>query len=114
MKLREFVRIPVQCPVECISKDFFADGLAINLSMGGLAIASNHPPGPGVNIKLRVFLPDDQEPILIKQAIVQWAEASQFGVRVMAMGEFERRRLNQFVLNRINKSSLRWNPVIEL
>lgn len=107
MKLRHFVRVLVQCPVECTGDDFFGEGMAINLSMGGLTIASDQQPRAGMSVKIRVFLPDDEAPVMVKQAIVAWSQAGQFGVKALSMEEHERRRLNQFILNHINKSTYR-------
>ncbi len=107
MKLRHYVRVLVQCPVECMGDDFFAEGMAINLSMGGFTITSDQQPKPGTSIKMRVFLPNDEAPITVRQAIVAWSQPGQFGVKALSMGEPERRRLNEFILKHVNKSSYR-------
>ena len=107
MKLRHFSRVLVQCPVECSGEDFFAEGMTINLSMGGLTITSDQQPRPGLTVKLRIFLPDDDVPVVVKQGIVAWSKGGQFGVKALSLGDLERRRLNQFILNQINKSAYR-------
>lgn len=107
MKLRHFSRVLVQVPVECIGDDFFSEGTTINLSMGGLTITSDQHPSPGMTVKMRIFLPDADEPVVVRQAVVAWSKGGQYGVKALSLGEVERRRLNQFILNQINKSAYR-------
>lgn len=107
MKLRQFVRVLVQCPVECMGDDFFAEGMVINLSMGGLTITCDQQPTPGMSVKMRVFLPDDEVPLTVQQAIVAWSKPGQFGVKALSMGESGKKRLNDFIVKHINKSSYR-------
>ncbi|HJT22054.1 MAG TPA: PilZ domain-containing protein [Nitrospira sp.] len=42
---------------------------------------------------LSVFLPDDHQPLLIKEAIVRWIEASRFGLEFLTIGAAGRERL---------------------
>lgn len=105
MKLRQFLRVLVQCPVECVGDDFFVDGMAINVSMGGLTITSDQQPRPGTSISLRLYLPDGEAPIIVKQAIVQWSQEGQFGVKAMSMQEPDRSRLNDFIVSHVNKTA---------
>ena len=107
MKLRQYVRVTVQCPVECIGDDFFAEGMVINLSIGGLTITCKQQPTPGMSLKLRVSLPDDEAPLVVQHAIVVWSKGGQFGVKALSMGESGQKRLNDFIVNHVNKASYR-------
>lgn len=113
MKIRQYIRVPVECSVTFSGKALVGDGLVIDLSMGGmggLTIHSTHPVEVGMTFSLEVFLPKENTPLKIKQATVQWVQDGKFAVKIEAMDESEEQRLQQFVVAHLNKTSMRMDP----
>lgn len=58
------------------------DGSAVDLSEGGMGIRGNCPVKIGMELTLFVYLPDDEEPLLISEVVVSWTTGSLFGVEL--------------------------------
>ncbi len=108
MELRHVARLAVRCPIAYMSLSartaIVGEGVVINLSRDGVAIESRVPVQPGVELMCRVYLPDRPKPLLIPRATVRWSRAGEFGVTTIRMGDEERRRLDMFVMERVNNA----------
>ncbi len=105
MRVREYLRVAFECPAEFSGDELVAEGRVINLSMGGFAVESDQPVRPGMTLKLRVFLPDDEKPIVIQQATIRWAREGKFGVKTTLIGTEDQERLRKFIVNTVNQPS---------
>ncbi len=104
MKLRQYLRVQVQCPVEFSSGDFTAEGSVIDLSLGGWHITSAQPVTAGMSLSLRVFLPDAEQPLQVKMVTVQWSRDDKFGVKTILLGKDEQKRLERFIVTHVNQA----------
>ena len=58
------------------------DGSAIDLSEGGVGIRGNCPVKTGMELTLFLYLPDEEEPLLVSEVMVSWTRGSLFGVEL--------------------------------
>ena len=108
MEIRHYLRVPIQCPIEISGDEFYAEGSVIDCSLGGWTIECAQPVTPGVPLRLRVLLPDDEDkPLEVKHATVHWAQDGQCGLKTELMEEKEQKRLQKFIVANVNKSSRR-------
>ena len=105
MRVREYLRVAFECPAEFSGDELVGEGTVINLSMGGFAVESDQPVRPGMTLKLRVFLPDAEKPIVVEQATIQWAREGKFGLKTLLIGTEDQKRLREFVVNTGNQPS---------
>jgi hypothetical protein len=68
-----------------VSVQYFLDGIAgeaiiDGLSLSGSYMTGNIPVSVGMALALQMFVPGDQEPLLIDRATVIWVKGSEFGV----------------------------------
>ncbi len=104
MQSREYARVAFECPAEFSGDQLSGEGTVINLSIGGFAVESDQPVKAGMTLKLRVFLPDDEKPIVIRAAI-RWAREGKFGVKTTLIGIEDKKRLREFIVSTVDKSS---------
>ncbi len=104
MQSREYGRVGFECPAELSGDELFGEGTVTNLSMSGFAVESDLPGKAGMTLKLRVFLPDDEKPIVIRAAI-RWAREGKFGVKTTLIGIEDKKRLREFIVSTVDKSS---------
>ncbi|MDA2910554.1 PilZ domain-containing protein [Nitrospiraceae bacterium AH_259_D15_M11_P09] len=104
MQLREYLRAAFECPAELFGDELFGEGTVLNLSIGGFAVESDQPVKAGMTLKLRVFLPDDEKPIVIR-ATIRWAREGKFGVKTTLIGIEDKKRLREFIVSTVDKSS---------
>lgn len=107
MQIRRYIRLPVECTVEFSGEESYGEGTLVDLSTGGCTISSNQPIQVGRLLRLRLHLPDNGEPAVIQQAKVKWVRASQFGVEILSISKDNQQRLNEYIVNSVNKPSLR-------
>lgn len=105
MQLREYLRVAFECPAEFSGEQLLGEGTVMNLSLGGFAVESAQPVKTGTTLRLRLFLPDDEKPILIEQAVVRWVKQGKFGVKTIRIGKDDGQRLNRFIVQSVNKVS---------
>lgn len=74
------------------------DGIAIDLSKGGLGIRGNHPVTVGMELTLFLYLPNGDDPLFVLEACVAWTNARQFGVEFKKVSLREGNRLRIFLL----------------
>ncbi len=104
MQLREYIRAAFECPAELFGDELFGEGTVINLSIGGFAVESDQPVKAGMTLALRVFLPDDEKPIVIR-ATIRWVREGKFGVKTTLIGIEDKKRLREFIVSTVDKSS---------
>lgn len=74
--VRRVPRIPVQTSVTYLTPEIQAKGLVVDASREGLRIESDDPVHVGMRLALVLFLPDDQEPVMIEDATVRWVRGT--------------------------------------
>lgn len=82
---RKTTRLPVDIPVDYLGKEFIGKGTVINVSPYGVLIRGDYLAIVGTNVSVRLFLPDNKEPLSIERAIVRWQRESELGVEIISM-----------------------------
>lgn len=67
---RSHVRVGVQFDVECMCADTASHGTCLNLSQGGMFIATDDPVAPGAQVMLHFKLPSPAEPLSLPGRVV--------------------------------------------
>ena len=80
------------------------DGVATNLSPGGIGIRGNRSVTPGMEMALFVDLPGVEEPLCIAQCRVSWVAGRRFGVELGPLKLEEKNHLQFFLGDRITPS----------
>ena len=68
-------------------------GMLMDLSQQGCRITGAPPFPGGTRLRLRLWLPDQAEPVRIEQAVVRWVAKNQFGVSFLDVPPDARARL---------------------
>jgi PilZ domain/Bacterial regulatory protein, Fis family len=102
-KDRCVARIPLQASISYLTPDIMAKGLVTDLSREGLRIESHYPVHTGMQLALVLYLPDDQKPVMIEEATVQWASGTHFGVKFVKWSTNAESTLNNFFWTRIQE-----------
>jgi hypothetical protein len=72
-------------------------GVMLDLSTGGCRIESPVTVEPGVSLKLSIYVPDLDWPLMIEAASVQWVSGQIFGLAFFRMRDAEHQRLEQVI-----------------
>jgi hypothetical protein len=67
--------------------------------MGGCRIESPVTVEPGFSLKLSIYVPDLDWPLMIEAASVQWVSGQIFGLAFIRIRDTERQRLEQVISN---------------
>ena len=74
-------RMPLQASINYLTPEIMGKGRAIDVSREGLRIECQDPVHIGMRLALVLYLSNDQEPVMIEDATVQWAIGTHFGVK---------------------------------
>ena len=117
---RDFVRFPEALPVVFRVLQREGDALAsyngktVDISAGGVQIASSFCPVPGDKVQLTLLLGDDGLPELNERGDVvwayydQWLKTARFGVRFADISEAEREKIMAYIFK-----CMRRRPVMQ-
>lgn len=72
-------------------------GIMLDLSTGGCRVESPVPLAPGVTLELRIYVPDQEWPLMVEGASVQWISGQVCGLAFFQMRDSERQRLGQVI-----------------
>lgn len=81
--VRPYRRVPSWLALYYMSGTMIGKGVVTNLSRSGLRVQGEHALDPGVELSLRVVLSEENAPIEILKASVQWVEGCDFGVKIL-------------------------------
>lgn len=98
---RQYERLPVNFPVRYASEAVCGDGTALDLSMGGCAFKAGPVPAAGAVLRLELFAPGLERPILVEASVVRSVRSSYVGTEFLRLAPPEQYRLTQFVANRL-------------
>ncbi len=97
MEQRKAPRFPVQFILGFLGQYSVGAGTVSNLSTAGCMVGSDLVVLAGWSLKLRLYLPDQDAPLVVDQAVVRWSRGLEFGVEFLAMQLKEQERLHRFV-----------------
>ena len=101
---RSYERFPVEVSVDFVSEHNFFTGFSLNVSEGGLFVATHVVRPVGSRLEIRLALPDAPEPLEL-QTEVRWvrdhnadSESSPgLGLRFMHLSKVDEARIHAFV-----------------
>jgi hypothetical protein len=99
--IRTYHRIPVRCVVYYLGGDFLGKGTVMNLCRNGLRVLGDHQVVPGMELVLRLTLPDKEEPVEIQRVVVRWVRGLLFGAKVVTMSPQGEDRVGTFLSSRL-------------
>ena len=89
-------RIPLEASISYLTPEIMAKGLVTDVSREGLRIESHNPVHIGMRMALVLYLSQDQDPVMIEDATVQWANGTHFGVKFVKWSRNAEVTLNNF------------------
>lgn len=99
--IRTYHRIPVRCVVYYLGGDFLGKGTVINLCRNGFRVLGDHQVAPGMELVVRLTLPDKDEPVEIQRVVVRWVRGLLFGGKVVTMSPEGEERVGTFLSARL-------------
>lgn len=72
-------------------------GIMLDLSTGGCRVESSVTLAPGLSLELRIYVPDQEWPLMIERANVQWVSGQVFGLAFFRISDSEQQRLGQVI-----------------
>ncbi len=71
--------------------------MASDLAVGGCTVVSDTRLSPGVQMELRLYLPEDIMPVDVDQAVVRWTKGRKFKLEFISMQSEAQERLHRLV-----------------
>lgn len=97
MNQRRHPRFQVEFPAT-FKGDCTGVGIVYNLGMDGCKVVSDIVGTTGDVLQVHLQIPEQTFAITVQAAIVRWTMQLEFGVEFLGLDEFERARLQQFVV----------------
>jgi hypothetical protein len=98
VELRRFKRARIRCPVlfAPTDDDVFSDGVAVDISLGGMFIESDFPSAFGATIRVHLTL-EGASSELVLPATVRWTRPDGMGVQFGLLGARETFAITELV-----------------
>ena len=90
-------RLPTNIPVDYLADHFMGNGTMLNVSPDGMEIVGNYEVTVGLNMSLRIFLPERTRPLYVRVAVVRWVHGKDFGVELLVLPPSAQSGLTMFV-----------------
>lgn len=90
-------RVPVSCFLYYLGEGLVGTGKVCDISVKGWRIEGDKPVTVGMNLALRVFLPDQPKALDIEGVTVQWVKGGTFGLEILNMTAAAEARIHRFV-----------------
>jgi hypothetical protein len=99
--IRTYHRIPVRCLLYYMGVEFLGKGTVMNLSRNGFRVLGDHQVVPGMELVVRLSLPDKDETVEIQRVVVRWVRGLLFGAKVVTMSPEGEERIGTFLSSRL-------------
>ena len=99
--IRAYHRIPVRCLLYYMGGAFLGKGTVLNLSRKGMRVLGDHDVVPGMELVVRLSLPDKEEPVEIQRVVVRWVRGQLFGVKIVTVSPDGEDRVGAFLSARL-------------
>lgn len=90
----------VRYPVQLFSEEFSEEGVALNASSRGLAIATSRPLAPGTQVYVRLVVPEREASIDFQMCRVHWRGRNCIGLETIDMDPKEEERWQNILARR--------------
>ncbi len=97
MEHRKHPRYQFHCEISFSQQEMSEAGTVTNLSLGGCKVDSKASVYIGMYLVLQVYLPGQETPLHVDQAVVRWAKEQEFGLEFITMRPEEEERLRDVV-----------------
>ncbi len=94
-------RIPVRCLLYYMGGEFLGKGTVVNMSRNGMRVLGDHQVVPGMELVLRLSLPDKDEPVEIQRVVVRWVRGLLFGAKIVTLAPDGEERVGSFLSARL-------------
>jgi hypothetical protein len=81
--------------------EFLGKGTVMNLSRNGFRVLGDHQVVPGMELVVRLSLPDKDETVEIQRVVVRWVRGLLFGAKVVTMSPEGEERIGTFLSSRL-------------
>ncbi len=85
------------CPVASEDGRISGSGMASDLAVGGCTVVSDTRVSPGMQMELRLYLPEEVMPVDVDRAVVRWAKGREFRIEFVTMRSEAQERLHRLV-----------------
>lgn len=99
--IRMYHRIPVRCTLYYMGGEFLGKGTVMNLSRNGFRVLGDHQVVPGMELIVRLSLPDRDEMVEVQRVVVRWVRGLLFGGMVLALSPDGKERIGTFLSARL-------------
>ena len=99
--IRTYHRIPVRCMLYYMGGEFLGKGTVMNLCRNGFRVLGDHQVVPGMELIVRLSLPDREEPVEIQRVVVRWVRGLLFGAKVVTVSPEGEDRVGNFLSSRL-------------
>jgi hypothetical protein len=99
--IRTYHRIPVRCVLYYMGGEFLGKGTVMNLSRNGFRVLGDHQVVPGMELMVRLSLPDKDDTVEIQRVAVRWVRGLLFGAKVVTMNLEVEERIGTFLSSRL-------------
>ena len=95
--IRTYHRIPVRCLLYYMGGEFLGKGTVVNMSRNGMRVLGDHQVVPGMELVLRLSLPDKDEPVEIQRVVVRWVRGLLFGAKIVTLAPDGEERVGELL-----------------
>jgi hypothetical protein len=81
--------------------EFLGKGTVMNLSRNGFRVLGDHQVVPGMELMVRLSLPDKDDTVEIQRVVVRWVRGLLFGAKVLTMSPEGEERIGTFLSSRL-------------
>lgn len=99
--IRTYHRIPVRCALYYMGGEFLGKGTVMNLSRQGFRVLGDHHVVPGMELVVRLSIPDKHETVEIERVVVRWVRGLLFGAKVTKLSPDGEERIGTFLSSRL-------------
>ena len=100
-------RWPLHYKVQFAYPEYAGEGVTLDVSAGGLCVITNREIAPGVEIYVRLVLPDNTH-LDVQTATVRWCDNEQVGLEISEMEQKDAVRLLE-LLSRVGGSAITYS-----
>jgi PilZ domain len=97
MERRQHRRVSAHLKSLLLGNSHEVEGITLDLSIGGARIESDIDVFPGKQIRVRLVVPGEEEPLLIDQALVRWVAEDMFGIEFLKVSRERRDDLEELI-----------------
>lgn len=99
--MRRHSRFPVSWPVLYGDGAFLAEGTVLDLTARGWRVAGSIPVAPGMQLTLKVSIPDRATPLCIHRAIVLWVKEQEFAIEANEIAQEDQAWVTEFLQQKL-------------